>query len=110
VAGHRGILAPLPGTDYCPSKPESKCVNRFCQMLVSQLTRSHSQNLQMLADNYQFFERIDIPPVTVPVKWGNWSLQYGTNSVNPTDFPTESFPSWNSNVTNKTLVPSVNFN
>jgi len=41
VAGHCGSLAPLPGTDYHPSKPETKCVNHFTQMLVSQLTRSH---------------------------------------------------------------------
>jgi hypothetical protein len=42
VAGHCGSLAPLPGTDRCPSKPKTKCVNHFSQNMVSQLTRSHS--------------------------------------------------------------------
>jgi hypothetical protein len=29
VAGHCGSLAPLPGSDYHPPKPETKCVNHF---------------------------------------------------------------------------------
>jgi RHS repeat-associated protein len=41
VAGHCGSLAPLPGTDCCPSKPETKCVNHFSENMVSQLTWSH---------------------------------------------------------------------
>jgi hypothetical protein len=62
---------------------------------------------------------IAVPLRAVNWSWGGtatnfmgiyWNLQTGTNSINPTDFPTESFPSWNSNVTNKTLVPAVNFN
>jgi len=45
VAGHGGSLAPLPGPDLCPSKPETKCVNHFIPKMVSQLTWTHSDTL-----------------------------------------------------------------
>jgi hypothetical protein len=41
VAGHRGSLASLPGTDCRPSKPGTKCVNHYYEMLVSQLSWAH---------------------------------------------------------------------
>ena len=40
----------------------------------------------------------------------SWMLKQGTNTVNPADFPTTTFPQWNSNVTNAFLNPSVNYN
>ena len=40
VAGHGGILAPLPGLDRRPPKP--KCVYHFTKNLVSQLTWTHN--------------------------------------------------------------------
>jgi len=30
---------------------------------------------------------------------GTWSLEVGTNTINPPDFPTLTFPQWNSNIT-----------
>ena len=39
-----------------------------------------------------------------------WMLKQATNSVNPVDFPTSTFPQWNSDVTNDSLVPPVNYN
>jgi len=47
VAGHRGILAPLPGPDRHSPKP--KCVNRFAQNLVSQLNSAHNPYGNLLA-------------------------------------------------------------
>ena len=44
VAGHCGSLAPLPRTDYCSPKPETKCVNHFSENMVSQLARSHKSD------------------------------------------------------------------
>src|ERR1017187_6663072 len=41
VAGHCGILAPLPGIDRRPSKQETKCVNHFSINMVSQLNWTH---------------------------------------------------------------------
>jgi len=35
MAGHCRSLAPLPGFDYRPSKPKTKCVNHFTENLVS---------------------------------------------------------------------------
>ena len=35
VAGHGGSLAPLPGIDWCPSKPEIECANPFPLKSVS---------------------------------------------------------------------------
>ena len=42
VAGHCGILAPLPGIDCRPPKPKTKCVNHSSKMLVSQLSWTHT--------------------------------------------------------------------
>ena len=46
----------------------------------------------------------------VIVGFSNWGLKNGTNSINPSDFPTVIFPQWNSNVTNDSIMPSVNYN
>jgi len=47
VAGHCGILAPLPGPDRRPPKP--KCVNHFIKILVSQLTWTHRGKCKLAA-------------------------------------------------------------
>ena len=41
--------------------------------------------------------------------WNTWSLEHGTNSIDPPDFPTESFPIWNSHVANFQMNPAVNY-
>jgi hypothetical protein len=38
---------------------------------------------------------------------GPWTLESGTNSVNPPDFEAHSYPVWNSNITNETYIPSL---
>ena len=58
VAGHGGSLAPLPGTDCRPPKPETKCVNHFSENMVSQLTRSHNTvtwNTDTQGSGYGFY-------------------------------------------------------
>jgi len=35
MAGHGGILAPLPGTDFRSAKPKPKSVSQFSGKLVS---------------------------------------------------------------------------
>jgi hypothetical protein len=47
---------------------------------------------------------------TATNNFGTWSLEIGTNSVAPHDFPTTSFPQWNGNITNTYLNPPVNYN
>ena len=44
---HCGILAPRPGADRRPSKPKTKCVSHVFKLLVPQLNRAHSCNLNL---------------------------------------------------------------
>jgi hypothetical protein len=36
-----------------------------------------------------------------------WGLQYGTNTINPADFSTTTYPEWQSNVTDEAFIPPL---